>query len=585
MFWVATKRNGLGMDAGKVQIQDIFNGSRLLEIPFYQRSYVWDEEQWSRLLQDMEYVTLVKRPYFVGSIILKAYVGPTTAGISEHRIVIDGQQRLTTFMIFFKVLMLKLGTNRLFERDFILETGDVALMHGKADADAFLEAMNATDPAEIGLDGRPRSQVLKAFNWFMRNVNPEKVSRDEIKKWVQFVCIDLGSDEDEQQIFDTINSLGVQLTTAELLKNYLFSRDNEQAYKDHWVTVFESDDDTRAYWDQKVHASRYERTMIDLFFDSFLQISARRPDLNVSTEDRLAFNRGDQLFNSCKTFIDKYMNGDKSDFIARMKEYATLFRERFDPTACERAIPSSYDSDRMNVLIFGMELLTFVPYVLYLYHEVEDEDEQASIFAFLESFAMRRILVRANNRSYNSLFLSFVGRGVTTRDELVSRIEESNDQSIYIPSDEQVAKQFGETRLTNKVARGVIYLIESMIRPQDSSTSLMGLSRYSLEHLMPKKWRNNWDGPARGSQEARTRDDLLLTLGNLAIITKTLNASVRDSAWQVKLEGKNRRPGLRECAMGLTTMYDVLEREKWDEDGIRNRSRLLTNAALAVWSV
>lgn len=41
----------------------------------------------------------------------------------------------------------------------------------------------------------------------------------------QFVKIDLDEDEDEQQIFDTINSLGVNLTTAELLKNYFFSRE------------------------------------------------------------------------------------------------------------------------------------------------------------------------------------------------------------------------------------------------------------------------------------------------------------------------------------------------------------------------
>ncbi len=36
------------MDAGKSTISGVFNGSRLLEIPFYQRAYVWGEEQWGR---------------------------------------------------------------------------------------------------------------------------------------------------------------------------------------------------------------------------------------------------------------------------------------------------------------------------------------------------------------------------------------------------------------------------------------------------------------------------------------------------------------------------------------------------------
>jgi len=41
------------MDAGKRLINDIFNGNRILQIPFFQRSYVWGEEQWERLLEDM----------------------------------------------------------------------------------------------------------------------------------------------------------------------------------------------------------------------------------------------------------------------------------------------------------------------------------------------------------------------------------------------------------------------------------------------------------------------------------------------------------------------------------------------------
>lgn len=43
----------------------------------------------------------------------------------------------------------------------------------------------------------------------------------------QFVRIDLDADEDEQQIFDTINSLGVNLTTSELLKNFFQQRNHQ----------------------------------------------------------------------------------------------------------------------------------------------------------------------------------------------------------------------------------------------------------------------------------------------------------------------------------------------------------------------
>lgn len=52
------------MKAGEILINGIFNGSRLLEVPFFQRSYVWDEEQWDRFLDDMEFVTLTKSHIF-----------------------------------------------------------------------------------------------------------------------------------------------------------------------------------------------------------------------------------------------------------------------------------------------------------------------------------------------------------------------------------------------------------------------------------------------------------------------------------------------------------------------------------------
>lgn len=66
------------MDAGKRTINDIFNGNRILEIPFFQRAYVWGNDQWERLLEDMENVSLSNKPYFLGSVILKQQ--PTNTG-------------------------------------------------------------------------------------------------------------------------------------------------------------------------------------------------------------------------------------------------------------------------------------------------------------------------------------------------------------------------------------------------------------------------------------------------------------------------------------------------------------------------
>ena len=566
------------MDAGKSTISGVFNGSRLLEIPFYQRAYVWGEEQWERFLGDMEFVTASKRPYFLGSIILKQESsGYTWSEVSEVRTVIDGQQRLTTMVIFFKALCAKIDANRLFERDFVLETGEVALRHGKYDRQDFEKVVNATGSEPV----EGSSAIIGAYNYFLKNIDPEKVDRNTIKSNVQFVCIDLTEGEDEQQIFDTINSLGVRLTTAELLKNYFFNRENEQAFKDSWEDVFEPTAEKKSFWDQEVVTGRIKRTLIDLFFDAFLQIMVQDKARCVTAEDKLYYSRTSNLFQSYKDFISRYCDGGKDEVLNAMNAYAAVFESTFDPTCCDRNVPPAPSTERMNVLIFGLKNSTLIPYVLYVRKSVEAPDEQAKVFATLESYIVRRMLVRATTKNYNRLFTSLILNEVKDAEALRKALEANDEATTYMPGDAEVRSAFEESCLYNLQSKGVLYLLESAIRPGMSSTALLGFNQYTLEHMMPKKWRNKWG--ALDEEAATRRDRKLLTLGNLAIITHSLNASIRDADWTTKKQGKGYKDGLALCAAGLATMAGALEKESWGEDDIADRAEWLADKALEVW--
>lgn len=566
------------MDAGKATISGVFNGSRLLEIPFYQRAYVWGEEQWERFLGDMEFVTASKRPYFLGSIILKQESsGYTWSEVSEVRTVIDGQQRLTTMVIFFKALCAKIDANRLFERDFVLETGEVALRHGKYDRQDFEKVVNATGSEPV----EGSSAIIGAYNYFLKNIDPEKVDRNTIKSNVQFVCIDLTEGEDEQQIFDTINSLGVRLTTAELLKNYFFNRENEQAFKDSWEDVFEPTAEKKSFWDQEVVTGRIKRTLIDLFFDAFLQIMVQDKARCVTAEDKLYYSRTSNLFQSYKDFISRYCDGGKDEVLNAMNAYAAVFESTFDPTCCDRNVPPAPSTERMNVLIFGLKNSTLIPYVLYVRKSVESPDEQAKVFATLESYIVRRMLVRATTKNYNRLFTSLILNEVKDAEALRKALEANDEATTYMPGDAEVRSAFEESCLYNLQSKGVLYLLESAIRPGMSSTALLGFNQYTLEHMMPKKWRNKWG--ALDEEAATRRDRKLLTLGNLAIITHSLNASIRDADWPTKKQGKGYKDGLALCAAGLATMAGALEKESWDEGDIADRAEWLADKALEVW--
>ena len=573
------------MDAHKAIITNIFNNSTLIEVPFFQRSYVWKEDLWARMIEDMEYIAKTNKPHFFGSIILKEGRRPQLGeNFTDCRTIVDGQQRLTTFLLFMKVLCLKLGQQTTFDCQFRIMGQSIALRHGKNDIEAFEQVMASTSIAKID-NPAPHSRIIEAYNYFIDHIDENKLNIMTVMMNAQFVRIDLNADEDEQQIFNTINSLGVNLTTSELLKNYFFSRDTISEYEAKWASFFEKDDDAKIYWDTEIETGRMKRAIIDIFFDSFFQIFIQDKRYNISNDDKIMYARVDSLAKSYQHFIDHYCGGDKSVIISQMRDYAICFRSTFRPDICEVSVPSTSSIERLNVVIFGLKTSTLIPYTLYIAKNVHDEEERRTMYGILEGYIMRRMVVHALTKNYNNLFTSLIHNEVLEPASLVAKLLSGNDATTYIPTDEDLLDGFQKSKLTNLQTRGILYLIESYIRPANSATLLLGFNGYSLEHLMPKKWRNHW--PACTSDEiAKQRDSKLLTLGNLAIIPQTLNASIRDSDWATKRSGKGaNKPGLEVCAKGLVTLNAVLSEDEWTEEKIEARAKWLYDIAKSLWNI
>ena len=568
------------MEANKRTLSDIFNGNRILEIPFFQRTYVWSEDQWERLLEDLEAVSVYHKPYFLGSVILKQQPTPSGGSIGDKRTLIDGQQRLTTLNILLKVLCLKTDLNSRHERVFRLaKDNSIALLHNHFDIADFNSVLDLQ--VEKELEGS--SQILKAYDYFKKNLNPEALDLDSILTNIMFVGIDLGPEEDEQQIFDTINSLGVRLTTAELLKNYFFQREDHVSFDKNWKEVFEGDEDTRLFWNREISAGRAIRENIDIFFYSFLQIKVQDQTLNVSSEDRKSYTKLDGLFDSYKRFIKDY-EIDKNLLIEEIKEYASIYRQNIKFNVVNEELIADYSINRINAIIFGLDNTTVIPYVLYVLKEVKNSNERNQIWEYLESYLMRRLVCHAVNNNYNNLFSEkLLTNAATTKEILVEQIESQGATVNRMPEDEELKEGFFKSKLVNKQSAGILYMLESAIRNRSKhSTSLLGISKYSLEHVMPKKWENKW--PKVSSEEERNiRNFKLQTLGNLTIITQSLNASIRDSNWDMKKEGSVGNPGLTQYASSIETFSSFLNKREWNEEVIEERADYLFNVALKVW--
>lgn len=595
------------MQANTKTLKEFFTENRIFEIPFFQRRYTWNKREWGRFMEDMICVSQPghRTSYFLGSIILKQISTDVGERSKTRWMIIDGQQRMMTLCLFFKALWL-LSPNS--KDTFLPYLQDVLApsLKDKAVFDDIMSLERDWEKTEVAEDEEnsessdeqsddtveaekkvwdPKGRLGEAFHFIYHHLKAEfeNIVPEKIIDTITFVGIDLDGDENEQQIFDVINSRGVTLTVAELLKNRLFTPDDKEDYEKNWKEVFERDEETWNYWGQEIIAGNAKRQLIELFLYSFLQIKVHAPKTAISPEDRKNFSKVEELFDSYKCYIDRYLKsevGNKKSFIKEIKDHAEIFREFFDTKTSASAMLKNDGKARINTLIFGLGNTPLIPYVLYVLKNVNNESERSGIFAYLESYVMRRVVAKKSNKNYNRLFgeLLITHRAIT-KEKLAGYIRTKQKGEGAMPDDNELLAGFHNTPLNNRQSRGVLYFIESYHRTSFFAMDLKGLSKYSLEHIMPKKWEQHWNWPKLKPEEAKERTRRLKTLGNLAIVAKNLNPSLKNQSW------KKKRTKLKEYAAGLVTIGKIFDLPQWGESQIKKRARFLFAKAKKCWEM
>lgn len=544
-------------------ILDVINSSRYLKIPFFQRSYVWEEENWKRFLDDMKAISKNKQnTYFMGSYIIKKEDN-TVADGPETRLVIDGQQRFTTIILFLFVLYKKLNNVEEFKKHFFVQ-GNICLLHNHNDKEIFENILNEE---EFNPEDYADRNILKAYNYFMNNIKVEDYALNAILyRLVCFTAIELERDDDEQQVFDTINSLGVRLTVADLIKNYLFSGEgDEKLYNKTWEKTFEN---TNNFWNTIIGTGANQRTILDLFFDSYLTIQS---DFKFSQHD---------LFATFKKYLKEInFKDNKQEIIQDIMEFAKLFQDNLDPDIIAETTNNQTDIiDKLNIIFFGLETTTFIPYFLYVLKEQENETERQAIFSYLEKYLIRRMICKASNKSYKNLAQKLVRNKCNTLESLKANLSLDNE-NLTMPNNFSIKKALEEKDLSNNQAKGILYLLEIHLRGNMDSTQLLGLKKYDLEHIMPIKW-EKW--PLAENVSTDDREAHITMLGNKTILNGHLNKTIKNEVWNIKKKGNNKHPGLEKCAKGLKTfLFENIE--NWNEKEIENRNKQLYDQIQQAW--
>jgi hypothetical protein len=564
------------MDAGKRTIGAIFSTSRALEVPFFQRSYVWGEENWERFLDDMMAISQEQKDYFIGSIILKQKETPSDAVVSDRRTVVDGQQRLTTLTLFFKVLFEAQGKESIeFTRRFFNLDDKPILKHNHIDV-AIFEAIVEEKLTEELKSVHSESNILSCYHYFKNNKERIKeINANILFSKIYFVGIDLGKEEDEQQIFDTINSLGVSLTAAELLKNELFDREEEPLFDNTWKAIFE--DSKKDYWSLDVTSGRQKRENIDLFLQTYLLLKSGAKEKYTSS---------DSLFKNYKSYIkENNINQDSAEkevFVKELIEDAKLYQDKINPLLLNETINPNSNIERLTLLVFGLNITTVIPYIIFIIKNVKENEELDKMLFLLECYLVRRLICKETTKNYNNLFVSWVRNRIDSYSLLQNKVSSSDSLTENYPDDEALIKGIYENNYSNQQARVLLYLIELYLRDNAlESTQILGLNSYSLEHIMPKKWQTHWPDNVTESE----RNQAILKLGNLTLITSSLNSTIRNAGWTDKRDGKGSKKGLKAYSAGLKIIDngDFLTSPSWNETMIQKRGKFLAESAIALW--
>lgn len=570
------------LSANKEKLHSFFTGSSQYKIPFFQRAYVWKLENWTELWDSIidelnEFNASRESEHFIGTIIIKQNESERLGSLVYD--LIDGQQRLTTICILLRALH-DATLDEPFKKwlyNLLVYTDSygnplIRLLHSKVDREHFQEIIlsdNNNSSLQLG-----SNRVVDAYFFFKERIATD-IKTDDIRNVVSIVLekltvihMALSKNDDVQQIFDTINSLGVKLTTGELLKNYLFSLEGmEDKYPEYWQSVFEDDEDTVIFWEKDKTSGRVIRSTIELFLYSYLVIIKQ-------TSIRM-----ESLFKEFKLHLKDRKTEELQFFAKELHDYALLYRAL--PEAEQFAEISFTEHDKRFFLVMNeLEITTAFPLVLFLYKNVKSHEDRSKILRYLESYLVRRTICKLTKKNYNNLFLSLLidfNKNLefspgSFKNKLLSFTEDTN----RFPDDQELKIAFNSSQLSNKYTRAVLFCFALHYLDNElTDKSSLALNGLSVEHIMPKKWRNNWV-LSPGSSEI-IRDSCLLTLGNLTLVKSKLNSSMRDADWSIKKEALRKYSTLR-----ITT--DYLDKLEWNELTIEERASTLYLNALEIWA-
>lgn len=539
--------------------------SKTLYIPTYQREYSWEEVELEDFWVDLLTTVADNDIHFFGQVVIH------NDEENKKLFIIDGQQRTITSVIFLRALQKVYSENSIIKDTpdakgmvdditsligrKLRKSNDLHLVLGNDDRDYFIDRiqMGYPDPTKKEKK-KSQDRMRKAFLYFETKINgiiQGKSEEDEVldaleeiyhvfKDNFRLLYMEATKLNEAFIIFETLNARGKDLETADLLKNYIFSKVNDVK-------------EAEKKWSEMVNN-----------LDGIDPTKFIRHLWNSTYE----FSREKELYKR----IVKTINTPKKskEFLENLAVYALVYHDLSSPTDS-----SFFTNDRLReslISLKNMKASAFYPVVLALADQKDFSDADiADIVRTIEVYVFRNFAIAGKSANTSEVFFAKVAKDIS--DQVLTSKEDIQKQiSEKMISNDEFGSLFAIWKGSNSaVDKFIVRYIFRKIHSYLSATSEVVLdnNKVHIEHIMPQ------EGSLWTNISKEVHDNCLWRLGNLALLDAALNREQQNKPFDEKKKffAKSEiKPNL-----------EIAAQPSWGENEINERQIQLANYALQIW--
>ena len=550
------------MKASSANLLTVIKGPKQFVIPIYQRTYSWQLAQCDQLLKDIIRISKDDnlQGHFLGSIV---YFQEDIHTISDvpKLLVIDGQQRLTTVSLlilalahFLKNNPIELDTNanKLFNYYLLNSDEDndlrYKLMLTRGDKQSYINLLNEI-PQEDTMN-----RVTENYKFFASRINEENVKviyNGVLRLFIVDVALEKDKDN-PQLIFESMNSTGLDLSQADLIRNYVLMGQEidlqTKLYENYWFPM------------EQTFGNEYS-TRFDGFMRDYLSVKTGKiPRIGEVYEEFKLYINSDRSSESIEENVkDTFNFANHYSKIVLRKEKDKDLQEMFS-----------------NILKLKVDVA--YPFILPVYndyvHGLVSKDDFISILKLVESYVFRRAICGIPTNSLNKTFGNLY-KSVNTENylESVQASFQLLDSYKRFPDDTEFEREIISKDVYNFRSRN--YLLSKL--ENFKRKEFVNVDEYTIEHILPQnqnlseEWRN-----MLGEEWQDIQKKYLHTLGNLTLTGYNSEMSDHPFARKKSIEG-----GFDDSPLRLNTYLRTAS--QWTPLEIGERAGELSQKATLIW--